>query len=721
MGLVSQKIENLLRKASMNNYAQNDLDLIKEAAIFADKKHAGQLRKSGEPYIIHPIATASFLIDWNMDIETIVAGLLHDVVEDTNTTLDEIERTFSKNVAILVKYVSKVSDFSKKNRSNATNISGEQDYIIQVFLSMSHDLRAMIIKLADRYHNMLTIHYLAPEKQKRIASETFNLYANIAGRLGMYELKTELLDSSFQVLNNEAYLETKKHIDALVSHNQNTWDEMILKISNILDSYEIDYKLSTRIKGVYSTFEKLKRNFNIKEIHDIFALRVVVNKPLVCYKVLGLIHLNFSYIKKTFTDYISSPKLNLYQSIHTTLNQDDTLMELQIRTEKMDLFANIGLAAHWYYKEAINGNKINSEIADTINNLLLSDFLQSNSLDVLTLQKTTRDILFDVLILNDNSWKIVNKNNTVLDIAYRFDHERFIYLTGILKNGELVTFDSLLEAGDTLKFQYSKNNQVMLRQSWVNYVTLGNIKSFIKRYIDEQAKHKINNISVFLEEIIKHLKTNWVGEQKALTIIRENFDLKSFDSFFNFIEYTKKDNLFFANLFHKSKKLRKDALNQVYYFYSKWLLKEAFLKPADGIIFHSLSMPRCCAKIPGYSLIGTINQYHLEVHNINCPILDIRKWKLIKIEWDYELIEKVQKRFKFKLNFKAQWSPSIGNNIVRIFSRFNISLSSINIHRSDQENSCSVDLVVYATNISSIRSLMQKLEQHIVILQKPNL
>ena len=721
MDIVNQQIDELINKAHKKQYSQEDINFIKKAAEFAKLKHEGQKRKSGEPYIIHPIATASFLIDWNMDVDTVASGLLHDVIEDTNTTEEEVEKNFNKDVARLVKYVSKVSDFSKKNRSNTINISGENDYTIQVFLSMSNDLRAMIIKLADRYHNMLTIHFLKPEKQIRIANETFNLYANIAGRLGMYELKTRLLDLSFQVLNPEAYYNTKGLIDNLVKENEKIWDEIIEKISNILDSYEIKHRLSTRIKGVYSTYEKLRRNFDIREIHDIFALRIIVERPLTCYDVLGLIHLNFSYIKKTFTDYISSPKLNLYQSIHTTLNQNDTLLEVQIRTEKMDMFANIGLAAHWYYKEAINENTINPQISNTINSLFLSNFLQSNSMDVLTLQKTTRDVLFDVLILNNNEWMIVNKNNTVLDIAYRYDRDNFLYLAGILKNGEQTTYDSFLEAGDTLKFNYAKNKQVLLKESWTRYATIASLKDFIKNYVEQQTTHQSNNITKFFKEITDYLKNEWVGNLKAHNIVKDLFGLDTFEEFFNFVTYVNKENLFFANLFNRSKKLRKIAYNQIAPYFSNYLLQQSFFKPIEGIIIDKLTLPPCCYKIPDNSIVGVLENNNLVVHNLNCILVNSKKQKLIKMEWDNDLIHKKQKRFKFAFKFRAQWSPSIGNNIVRFFNQFNLSLSAINIKRNEAGDDCEIELVVYTESIKNVRSLMQKLEQTLIIFDKPTI
>ena len=314
---VSEIINKLLLDAKQAQISEENIKEIEKAAKFAELKHFGQFRKSGEPYIIHPLATAKILLSWRMDVETIITGILHDVLEDTPTTEQEIQDNFGVDVLNLVKYVTKVSLLSKENRREHLQKSElENNYIVQVFLSMSEDIRGMIVKLADRYHNMTTIQYLRPDKQKQIASETMDIYAKVAGRLGMYRLKTDLQDLAFEVLNPDEFIATKNRINLIVEVNNSQWHAMIEQIKHILDSYSIEYEIKERLKGIYSTWEKITKNYAIKEIHDIYAIRIIVNDNLECYKVLGLIHLNFKFLKNAFKDYISSPKLNSYQSIH---------------------------------------------------------------------------------------------------------------------------------------------------------------------------------------------------------------------------------------------------------------------------------------------------------------------------------------------------------------------------------------------------------------------
>ncbi|MDE7221657.1 MAG: HD domain-containing protein, partial [Ureaplasma sp.] len=468
---IETKIGLLLKDCKDHNFKENDIEIIRQAAIFAAKKHDGQLRKSGEPYIIHPIATARILVSWNMDLKTIVTGLLHDVLEDTQTSNDEIVELFGADICQLVNYVTKVNLFSKENRG-INKQTNENEYLIQVLLSMSHDIRAMIVKLADRFHNMSTINYLPRYKQIQIADETLNIYAKVAGRLGMYRLKTNLLDMSFEVLNKEAYDATKQIINNIENTYHNIWEEVTNKIIGILDSYSIKFILKKRLKGIYSTYEKLEKGYRINDIHDIYAIRIITNNNLDCYTILGLIHMNFLFISNAFKDYISMPKFNYYQSLHTTIVRDQALIEIQIRTQAMDLLAENGIAAHWNYKETNDYKKDlpTKFLVEEINNL--QEKTESN------IRGITNDNIFSVIIINNEKPYTVNNKTHCIDLAYRFDNNLFKFLKKIIVNGKPTSFDSLLKPQDVIKFIYS--NEIQITRKWLKFtnfhVTIDGIK-----------------------------------------------------------------------------------------------------------------------------------------------------------------------------------------------------------------------------------------------------
>lgn len=282
-----------------------------------------------------------------MDVPTIITGLLHDVLEDTDCSNELLEKKFGKNILEMVQIVSKVSKISGENRSKQIYDNDNSEYIIRVIMSISKNLRPIIVKIADRMHNMLTITHLKREKQLRIANETFSIFANIAGRLGLYQQKTQLLDLAFSVLEPEKYKNTKEAINKLLKQNRDSLNSISTQIREILNETKINYFFIERVKGVYSVYKKIEKGINIHDVNDIFAVRIVVDgDEVTCYQILGLIHINFTFMPNTFKDYISSPKLNLYQSLHTTITYRKVMLEIQIRNELMDKLANYGIAAH---------------------------------------------------------------------------------------------------------------------------------------------------------------------------------------------------------------------------------------------------------------------------------------------------------------------------------------------------------------------------------------
>lgn len=706
----------LIKKARAAKFSESDIKDIERAIAFARKKHLGQFRKSGEPYIIHPIATAEILLSWKMDVKTIITGILHDVLEDTKTEEEEIKKVFGDDVLNLVKYVTKVSLLSKENRKDKSIKSeDEQQYIVQVFLSMSKDIRGMIVKLADRLHNMSTISHLKPQKQVQIATETLDIYSKVAGRLGMYRVKTNLQDLSFKVLNPQAYKSTADKIAKIVDTNSMQWKTILQQIEVILNSYSIEYEIKKRLKGVYSTWEKISKNYAVKEIHDIYAIRIIVNDNLDCYKVLGLIHLNFQFLRNTFKDYISNPKLNFYQSIHTTIVKNQSLLEIQIRTKEMDLVAENGIAAHWNYKE----NENDPHFAKKISNPFITEVSSLKNKTVENIKQITSDTVFDVLILNDGKKHVVNSRTRVIDLAYRYDSEKFKYLNTIIVNGQQVNFDTHLKHNDVIKISYSK--EISITRKWLRFTRFSNTREGIKKILEQQYHYKLIDPNEFYNRLHEKLGSNYVGDKKVPVLIKKKLKITTLQDFLEFIPLEVYDNQHFIDCFNKHKSTARASFAWLIKNYGSLFnkKKEFYLNNIDGLFFRDLEFPDCCNKIPGMEVVGVLNKNGVfEVHNHDCQQLKKEKGKVYLLSWNQELLKKKPRKFRYKLNFEAGWTPSIGNIISKKIIHFHMVINELIVKKNKQNDTCSVSLILYASELEHVKFWFADLNQDIDIKTK---
>lgn len=714
--IVQNKIKELLDFAVKQNFSENDIKIIEKAAIFGAQKHDGQLRKSGEPYIIHPIETAKILMTWHMDLYAVVTGILHDVLEDTHTTEEEIEKEFGVEVANLVKYVTKVSLMSKENRKATPKDEVEKKYVVQVFLSMSHDIRGMIVKLADRFHNMQTIKYLKPEKQFQIATETLEIYSKVAGRLGMYRLKTDLQDISFAIINPEQYKETKNKMDKIIAKNEANWKENIKQIKDILNSYSVEFEIKERLKGIYSTWEKIQKNYTIQDIHDIYAIRIVVTNNLDCYKVLGLIHLNFQFVKNAFKDYVSSPKLNYYQSIHTTIIKNKSLLEVQIRTKEMDLIAENGIAAHWSYKDK-SFNSLEQSF-NFINEVSKISEL-NNSLE--EIKQITNDIVFDVLVLNDESKYVVNNRTRVIDLAFRFDKDNFKHLTSVWVNGQQTGYDTALKANDIIKFNYVP--LVKISKHWLKFTQLNNTKEGIIELLELEKKQKITNSTSFLKMLKDKLGSNYIGDKKLVLLIKKKFKKNNIQLFLDVMTSEMYYDPNLISCFDKRKTIARNAIRKIIdkYGFAIFKVKEFYFKNIEGLHFTNLEFPHCCNKIPEMDVIGKLNKNNiLEVHNAHCPHVNKERSKTYPLAWDTEKLNGNSRKFRYEINFIADWTPSIGNVISKKLIWHHIVINELAIEKYKHNNTCKIHIVMYASNLQHIKSWYVELNQEINIKSNLN-
>lgn len=675
------------------NFTSDNIKLVKKAFNFANLKHGDQLRKSGEPYIIHPLETAIFLAEWKMDTVTIITGLLHDVLEDTNCTKEEIIEKFGNDVGELVEAVTKVSKVSEENRAKETYDSSNSQYIIKVIMSITKDVRAVMVKIADRMHNMQTINHLRREKQLRIANETFNIYANIAGRLGLYHQKTKLLDLSFSIIDPEKYNSVKNKIDEMKEENQENLSFVKTQISEILKKNKINFEMHERIKGVYSTYKKIEKGIQIKDIHDIFAIRIIGNyNELKCYEILGLIHINFTFLPNTFKDYISSPKLNLYQSLHTTITHKKILVEVQIRNNNMDNVANFGVAAHWMYKEE-EASKVASDLMYDIFNV--KDMEVSKKIK--NFQKTR---IYDVLLMNNNKWYVVFENSTVLDLAYRYDPQKILKLKNVFKEGIPIPFNYNPIKDDVITFEYD-DEDVLDVNKWQNYVTIHELKKLFE---------SLNSSTSKSFETLKSLKDQTQTELENAKEIKKRLGYLNFESLESYLEFYNKDNIVDKNIIYgflsKTKKWKK--------YYSELLkVKEKSnlirynLKDIKGVNYKKAIFTECCSKVPGMQVVGILNKHSLLIHKFDCEKISQASKRYV-IEWDDEKVKEFNRTYPAQISVKYLPSKQKINPIIHLITSKGIEITHLEMGES-KENEKEVIFEINVNDISTLNRIISDL------------
>ena len=458
--------------------ANHDSARIQRAVEVAKKAHEGQLRKTGEPYIVHPLAVKKILEEWGMDEDTIIAGILHDTVEDTNLTLDDIKQEFGESVAFLVDGVTKLSTARNGMRDIDTYLPATKDNFLRLMIALGDDIRVLIIKLADRLHNLRTLSALPPDKQKKIAKESLEVFAPLADRLNMGRLRVEMADLSFKYVDPKRYNELKELIDKYNKSAEKSLKKIEEEISAALRKEKIHFEISGRVKSVYSLHKKLaKHNQNMGEIYDLTALRVIVDDITDCYLTLGVIHSLYTPMGGRIKDYIAKPKQNGYQSLHTTvITKDKRVVEFQIRTREMHEYAERGLAASFYYNEQkLTENYKKGKIEHLPTNLLWITELQTTAARLregkkVDLKKLKLNLFADKIFVYTPKGDIIDlpKGALPLDFAYRLHSEIGDHVVGVKINGKMSNLNKKLEQGDIVEILTSKNQTP--KSSWLDKI-----------------------------------------------------------------------------------------------------------------------------------------------------------------------------------------------------------------------------------------------------------
>ena len=631
-------IEDLLNRVATYDDNPEDQKLIRNAYDYAYRKHFSQKRITGDDYITHPLNVAWILTDVNADGKAIAAALLHDTIEDSDSTYEEINNLFGEEVAKIVDGVTKI------NRLNFTTDS-EQMAANQrkILVGLSTDVRVLIVKLADRLHNMRTLYVLSEAKQKRKAKETLEILTPVAHRLGMYKLKSELEDLSLRYLNPDAYYEIVEKLNLKKTERDEAVGKMLDEVSNLLTEHNIPHEIKGRSKSIYSIYNKMSKGKKFEDIYDILALRVFVNTEQECYLALGLIHSKYKPVPKRFKDYIAMPKTNLYQSLHTTVfGIDGQLFEIQIRTYEMDKIAEYGIASHWSYKEnkSPNSKDIMEQKLEIFRSII--ELNEDAKTPEEFISNVKKDLLFnDSIYVYTPKGDVIElpKGSTCVDFAYRVHSEVGDKMVGAIVNDSIVPFDYILKTGDIIKVNTSKLSKGP-NKDWLNFVATSQAKNKIRAFYTKREKDENLTRGIDIFEKALHKRNLPIQEtiDEYLNTILENFKLKDLDDLYIALGQGKYTIASIMHIINKkdnpaTKLLKKTPEPK------KPIIKNDIL--VEGINEIKVSLSGCCKPIPGDNIIGYITKGSgITVHRSSCKnIIDLDE-RLINVKWNDDLTKK---------------------------------------------------------------------------------
>lgn len=689
-------------------YIKNEEDRkkINEAYELVEKKHAGQFRKSGEPYVHHLIEVAYILATLEVGPETIIAGLLHDVVEDTDFPLSEIERLFGKDVEFLVDSVTKIQRM-KLSKRYSENFEAEDHK--KIFLGMAKDIRVIIIKLADRLHNMRTLKYLAPDRQIALSKETMEVFAPIADRLGMNTIKSELQDIALSYLEPEKYQEIKGLIESRIKNREKDLIQLQKRIADMLYEKHIPMLgIESRYKSIYSVYRKMYiKGRQFDQIYDIMALRIITETEINCYEILGFIHQMYKPMLNRFKDYIAMPKPNMYQSLHTTIITGEGLyFEVQIRTKEMDEVAESGIAAHWRYKEGVNYNaqKEQKEISEKLH--WMKDFVNMSSelsSDAKSYMESLKHDIFEANVyVFTPKGKVVDLPNgsTPLDFAYKIHTKVFESAVGALVNNALVPLSTILKTGDIVEIKTSKASTGP-NEGWLKLVCTNGAKNYIRKFLADKNADAMrgDKIQKGRNSIIDAFKDRGIEEKEALELVSSqkvlnNYDFENLDdlligvanrnpaasNIIEFLNIKKKVNLNFA-------KVHKDTTNPI------------LVKNAGKVM---ISLGSCCTPIPGDEIVGYITKGKgITIHRKECPNVKDGK-RLIEVFWNPDLAEKT---YPVDLEIECNDRNNLLVDIMSVFSIHKINVTDLNAKLHPETMTSTIDATILIKDAHALSDL----------------
>ncbi|RRC92074.1 bifunctional (p)ppGpp synthetase/guanosine-3',5'-bis(diphosphate) 3'-pyrophosphohydrolase [Erysipelotrichaceae bacterium OH741_COT-311] len=699
---------------------QDSLDLIEKAYNYAQEHHEGQFRKNQEPYFTHLCQVAYILSQLHVGPKTIAAGLLHDVIEDCDVSKEQLTSDFDEEIATLVEAVTKIGNLKFKDEKEYQAANHRK-----IFIAMAKDIRVILIKLVDRLHNMRTLQYMKEEKQIKIAQETLNVYAPIAHRLGISEIKNELEDLSFFYLNRDEYYHIARLVEAKKNERDIQVNSMIYEISNILKTNHIPFRIFGRSKHLYSIYKKMTtKNKRFEEILDLLAIRIITKTELNCYEVLGFIHATYRPIPGRLKDYIAMPKMNMYQSLHTTIvGENGRIFEVQIRTEEMDQIADQGVAAHWRYKENTNYNPRNEQ--REIENKLswfkdletLTEDLDNDSPSAY-MDTLTKDVFEANVYVMTPKGRVIDLPNgaTPIDFAYRVHTEIGHQTTGAIVNESLVPLNTVLKTGDVVQLRTTKNSEPSA--DWLKFVKTNHAKNKIKNFLAKKETER-------RQDIIKQGEVTLSAELKKrgfepseymvsgkLEGIYGQFQVSNYNDFMYAIAVKSISLITAVEKITNTKKSLFDSTTLTNIINSKEHKRKIPSKTGimvKGVDTMKISLASCCNPIYGEEIKGYISKGQgVKVHRVDCPNIEKERKRLIDVYWDSQ---REARKYEANINIVSRDRNFLLTDIVTVISQYKGSLQSINSVVNNENLTVITKFAVLVDDIDHLNNIIANLKK----------
>lgn len=711
-------------------HPSTDVSMIEKAFNLAKEAHNGQCRKSGEPYIIHPLWVAIILADLEMDKETIVAGMLHDVVEDTAVTDEQIRQEFGDEVALLVDGVTKLGQLSY----SSDKLEVQAENLRKMFLAMAKDIRVIIIKLADRLHNMRTLQFMRPEKQKEKARETMDIYAPIAQRLGISKIKTELDDLALKYSQPEVFYDLVDQINARKTEREEFVQQIVEEVSQHIKNAGIKAEVNGRVKHFFSIYKKMvNQDKTVDQIYDLFAVRIIVDSVKDCYAALGVIHEMYTPIPGRFKDYIAMPKANMYQSLHTTLMSSiGQPFEIQIRTQEMHKTAEYGIAAHWKYKESNDGKKnVKAQEEEKLN--WLRQILEwqrdmSDNREFLSMLKGDLDLFAeDVYCFTPGGdVKSLPAGSTPVDFAYAIHSAVGNKMVGARVNGKLVNIDYKIQNGDRIEILTSQNSRGPSRD-WLNIVKSTQAKNKINQWFKKEFKE--DNIVRGKELIASYCKAKTINlsnimKPKYQEVVQKKYGFRDWDSVLAAIGHggLKEGQVVNRLMEEYSKEHKQELTDEVVLekVAEASRNKVHIAKSKSGIVVKGIDdmavrFSRCCNPVPGDEIVGFVTRGRgLSIHRTDCVnmihLTDAERARLIDVEWESEVAEEEGGQYLAEIKMYAYDRQGLLMEISKIFTEAKLDVKSLNV-RTSKKGTATIEAGFIVHGREELAAVSKKLRQ----------